>query len=86
MMILAVLGLTLWGSGCATAGLSPFAAATRPKDYAGRYVGGGAHFGQKRHANEGTWAREYVGMDPLRLVQLRWSHSKSFRQGGRGCY
>lgn len=78
--------LSLWLGGCASTQIAPWAIERGREPYVGRYIGGGAHFGEPRRWHEGTWARDYAGLDLFHLVELRWSHSRSYRQGGIGSY
>lgn len=72
--------------GCASSGTAPWAIYDAGENYVGRYMGGGAHGGEARLREEGTWARDYAGLDVAHLVDLRWSHSPFHRQGGIGSY
>ena len=79
----------LWLSlicGCASGGTAPWVIYEASENYVGQYMGGGAHLGEARRRQEGTWARDYAGLDIAHLVQLRWSHSRHHRQGGIGSY
>jgi len=71
---------------CAKPGVSAWAIGTLDEHYVGQYVGGGKHHGQARRQQEGTWGRDYVGWDLLRLNDLRWGHSSKRIQGGMGRY
>ncbi len=81
-----LLFLPLILGGCSATGVSALAIRGDEENYVGRYAGGGAHFGEAREVHEGTWARDYAGLDRLHLVELRWSHSPRHRQGGMGSY
>lgn len=55
--------------------------------FVGRYVGGGTHFGRERLPDEGTWCRDYSGLDSLKVIELRWADPpESNPQGGIGSY
>ncbi len=55
--------------------------------FVGRYFGGGTHFGRGRRFNEGTWGRDYSGLDFGKLIELRWAAPpQSNPQGGIGSY
>lgn len=86
--ILTVLGLSiaLWGAGCSAGGRSPFAIRDDWEPAVGQYIGGGQHFGRSRRATEGTWGRDYSGLDFFHIIDLRWSHRSDHRQVGLGSY
>ncbi len=73
-------------TGCAANGKSAFATYEHDENFVGRYVGGGKHFGHGRRRDEGIWGRDFAGLDVLGGIELRWSRSRSHRQGGVGSY
>ena len=78
--------LALASSGCANRGVGTWAIAEDGADFVGRHMGGGSHFGSARGHNEGTWARDYAGLDLFHLIDLRWAHSTLVEQDGIGSY
>ncbi|MBW7906161.1 MAG: hypothetical protein LC135_16650 [Phycisphaerae bacterium] len=73
-------------AGCGPRSVSPLAVQRDHEGLHGRHMGGGQHFGQARSADEGTWATDWHGLDLLRLIELRWSHSPHIRPEGLGSY
>jgi len=86
--VAAMLGLVVVaaGVGCDAGGRSPLAIRDDWEPYVGRHIGGGQHFGQSRRATEGTWARDYSGLDAFHIIDLRWSHRSDRQQVGLGSY
>lgn len=62
-------------SGCRATDTSPLAVEPRHEGVHGRHLGGSVHFGEARRADEGTWGADFVGLDILHLVELRWSRA-----------
>lgn len=84
--VLAGLALALLSVGCGPRDVSLLAVHRDHEGLHGRYMGGGQHFGQARYRDEGAWANDWHGMDLLKLIELRWSHSQSFKREGLGSY
>ncbi len=86
--VAALLGLVIAvaGVGCTTGGRSPLAIRDDWEPYVGRHIGGGQHFGQSRRTSEGTWARDYSGLDVFHIIDLRWFHRSDHQQVGLGSY
>lgn len=76
--------------GCGPSNMSSPLAVSEEFEHAfvvGRYFGGGTHFGRERETSEGTWARDYSGLDFLKLIELRWADPPASNpQGGIGSY
>lgn len=81
-----VVTILLVVTGCAHTERSLLAIRCYDENDVGRYIGGGALGGEARRRHEGVWARDYAGLDVFRVLELRWSHSKRYRQGGMGSY
>lgn len=72
--------------GCSGADRSPLALSRELEGESGRYMGGGNPLGGPRRPHEGTWARDYVGLNFFFLSDLRWSHSPDVGTEGLGSY
>jgi hypothetical protein len=73
-------------SGCANRGVGSWAVSEDGTDFVGRYIGGGSHHAGPRRPTEGTWARDYAGLDIFHLIDLRWAHSPLAAHDGIGSY
>jgi|CXWL01.1.fsa_nt_gi hypothetical protein len=85
-LLLTLALLAVASSGCANRGVGTWALAEDGADFVGRYMGGGSHYGSVRDRTEGTWARDYAGLDLFHLIDLRWAHSTLAEQDGIGSY